>query len=456
MNQPHILVVDDSKFLRKAMQRELERLGAKVALAEDGEQGFVYACQHAHSLDLVISDVDMPHMDGFTLCRKLKESADTSSLPIVICSSRDSEQAIEMGFKAGADGYIPKTNGRTDFLQQVQHILERTNIVKNKRVLVVDDALFIRNSLKDELRAEGFEVYTASNGQEALEFLHGKDAPRIHIIVSDIEMPVMNGLDFLIAIKHSALLKNIPFLVMTSNSEERVIHRIFQAGAASYLAKPFNSTHLIHTIKKLLSDQFLQLLREKERLEGERNLLLGSITSLIQALEARDHYTRGHSTEVARIVSKMANELGLDADTREKLNIAASLHDLGKIGIPDHILLKPGKLTDEEFSIIKQHPTIGADILRPIPSMSDLIPAVLSHHEHMDGTGYPQGLKGQEIPLFGRIIAVADVYHALTSDRPYRKGMPHEKAIAIILEEKGSHLCPECVDAFLKAWRSQS
>jgi HD-GYP domain-containing protein (c-di-GMP phosphodiesterase class II) len=142
--------------------------------------------------------------------------------------------------------------------------------------------------------------------------------------------------------------------------------------------------------------------------------------------------------------------MGMPAEQVESLEIAARLHDLGKIGIPDSVLLKPGKLTDEEYEIIKTHPTIGADILRPIPSLADLIPAVQSHHERLDGTGYPQGLKGDEIPLFARIIAVGDIYHALTSNRPYRAPMPEDRVLEIINDARGSHLCPECVDVFLQ------
>ena len=153
--------------------------------------------------------------------------------------------------------------------------------------------------------------------------------------------------------------------------------------------------------------------------------MLSSITSLIQALEARDVYTRGHSEAVAEIAVGMGRVMGFEDDELESLEIAARLHDLGKIGIPDSVLLKPGKLTVKEYEVIKTHPTIGAGILEPIPSMAPLIPAVMSHHERMDGKGYPQGLKGKDIPLWARIIAVGDIYHALTSNRPYRD--PHAR-----------------------------
>jgi len=179
-------------------------------------------------------------------------------------------------------------------------------------------------------------------------------------------------------------------------------------------------------------------------------MMLASITSLIVALEARDHYTRGHSEAVAMLVAEMAAYMNATPDEIETLTIAGRLHDLGKIGIPDSVLLKPGRLSDEEFTIIKDHPVVGATILGSIPSIKPMLPVILHHHERFDGKGYPDGLKGDQIPLWARITAVADTYHALTSDRPYREGMAEEKAFAIIEEVRGTQLCSECVDIFFQ------
>jgi putative two-component system response regulator len=214
--------------------------------------------------------------------------------------------------------------------------------------------------------------------------------------------------------------------------------------------KPFNVEQLVITIEKLLSDQILLLSKEKERLEIEQRLILASITSLCNALEARDSYTRGHSEAVSDIATKIAFQMGIGEGEIELIRLGGKLHDLGKIGVIDSVLLKPGKLTDEEFAIIKKHPVIGAEILRPVPSLAPIIPIVLYHHERFDGKGYPEGLQGSSIPLWARITAVGDTYHALTSDRPYRAGMPKDKALAIIQQVSGSQLCPDCVDVFIK------
>ncbi|MCK9241014.1 response regulator [Desulfocurvus sp.] len=425
MSKPSILIVDDSAVIRKALSKTLDTLGAKVTQAVDGADGLAKA--RAGRYDLVISDVDMPNMTGFELCEQIKQGQATRSTPVLILSSRDKDEDIERGFRVGADGYLTKSGGQDEFLASVREFLDRQDIIRNRKVLVVDDSTYIRTTVGEALEKSGFHVIRAENGRQALDRLLGGEVP--DLVASDLDMPVMDGVQLCKALRADDRFKNIPLLIMSSTDDRAVIRRMFQLGAAAFLIKPFNMEQLVHTAEKLLSDHFRNLLLEKERLRQEHTLMLGSITSLIQALEARDVYTRGHSEAVAEI--------------------AARLHDLGKIGIPDAILLKPGKLTVKEYEIIKTHPTIGAEILRPIPSMAPLIPAVLSHHERIDGTGYPHGLKGKKIPLWARIIAVGDIYHALTSNRPYRDPMPEERVLEIIHDATVGHLCSDCVAAFL-------
>ena len=225
-------------------------------------------------------------------------------------------------------------------------------------------------------------------------------------------------------------------------------------GASAYMVKPFNMEQFLITVEKLMSEQFRMLDSERKRLELERGSMLSTITALVTALEARDPYTHGHSARVSEYSIAIGKEMNLDAKTLEILEIAGKLHDVGKIGISDLLLLKPGKLTDEEVKTFNAHPSIGASILTPIPSLEEMVPIVELHHEHFDGLGYPKGLKGEDIPLMARICAVADCYDALTSDRPYRKGFPKNKALNIISEVRGTQLCPEAVDAFF-LWAEQ-
>jgi len=295
-------------------------------------------------------------------------------------------------------------------------------------------------------------VETTKNGQEGLDFLR---TTKPNLIISDIDMPVMNGFEFCETVHADAELATIPFIVMSANHDRAHMKRIIHHGAQAYLVKPFKIDEMTILVEKLLSDQYLILLREKERLDKEQTMILESIAGLITALEARDLYTKGHSEAVATIVSGMVHLAGDNAQNIERAEIGGKLHDIGKIGIRDSVLLKPGKLTDEEFTIIKQHPIIGANILKKVPSLADIIPIVMNHHERVDGKGYPQGLKGDEIPIWGRMTAVADTFHALVSDRPYRKGMPIEKALEIIEEVKGTQLCPDCVGLFM-GWLAMS
>ena len=241
----------------------------------------------------------------------------------------------------------------------------------------------------------------------------------------------------------------LPIVVMSTMSDKPTMQRLIQDGVLAFIVKPFNINMLVMTLERILSDQFQRMLEERERLKTEQKLTLESISSLVNALEARDTYTRGHSESVTRLSAAIGRELGFSDAEMARLILAGRLHDLGKIGVRDNVLLKAGKLTAEEYDHIKTHTVVVQNILAPLSSMDDVLLAASSHHERWDGTGYPWGLREEEIPLLGRIIAVADVYDALTSDRPYRAGMPRDKALEIIVQGRGTHFCPSIVDAFL-------
>ncbi len=441
--QPHILIVDDSALVRKALTRQLGKFGARVTQAEDGQQGVEAAL--ADHFDLIISDVEMPHLDGFGLCEKLKDTPATRGVPVVMLSSLDTDRDIERGFKAGAAAYVSKSEVQTQLIETIESVLEKSRFHHNRLVLVVDDSHTIRRLVTQALEEAGFQVITAENGKQALKHV---DEQRPDLIISDVDMPEMNGIDFCKTLHADPALAVIPFVIMSASSDRAMMRRLLSLGAAGYLVKPFNLEQIVITVERLLSDHFLILLKEKERLDAERKMMLASITSLIAALEARDPYTRGHSETVAKLVEEMGRTMNIDAEGIESLGIAGRLHDIGKIGVPDNILLKPGRLSEAEFAIIRQHPTIGASILNVIPSIKPLLPVILHHHERFDGHGYPGGLKGDEIMLWARMTAVADTYHSLISDRPYRRGVSHEQAMDIIEDVRGTQLCPDCVDVF--------
>lgn len=448
MTTPKILIVEDSRSLRNILKSLLKTIGAEITMADNGKNGLKIA--KSQEFDLILSDVDMPVMNGLDMCLALKDDMKTRGIPVVLLSSMERETDVDKGFEVGASAYIPKSSAEKYLINTVNEVLNKAYFHRDRKVLVVDDSKTILKLVESGLARQGFQVLTALNGKKALDLLKRM---RPDIIISDLDMPVMNGFELRDKLMSHPKLSSIPFIVMSANSDRASMRAMVEKGAAAYLVKPFNIEQLVILTEKMLSNHFQLLLKDRQRLASERKAMLGSITSLAHALEARDPYTRGHSENVSKFVVNIAEIIGVEQDNMQSLRIGAALHDLGKIGIPDSLLLKNGQLTPTEQKIFRQHPVIGANILQPIPSLKRLIPVVLHHHEQFDGSGYPDKLKGEKIPLWARITAVADTYDALTTDRPYRKGFPTEVAIQIIKEVRGTQLCPECVDAFLETMK---
>jgi HD-GYP domain-containing protein (c-di-GMP phosphodiesterase class II) len=204
----------------------------------------------------------------------------------------------------------------------------------------------------------------------------------------------------------------------------------------------------------VMTDQIEKFISDlQQSAEANRQLFIGTVKSLAAAIDGKDPYTRGHSERVSRFSVAIAQRLGLDDDEVEKIRISALLHDVGKIGIDDKILKKPAALTDEEFEVMKKHPQKGYKIMSQIPAMKEFLPGMYMHHEMVDGKGYPQGLKGEEIPLMGKIVAVADTFDAMTTDRPYQKAMKFEDAVARIESFVNTRYDADVVGAFTAACR---
>lgn len=330
------------------------------------------------------------------------------------------------------------------------------------KILVIDDEQDLRDFVSMGLELNDYEVDCAENGEEGLEKLKDSD---FDCIISDIEMPKLSGLDFLKKVKEYNNM--IPVIMLTGVKNLNTAIEVMRLGAQDYLMKPINIDELTMAVaksveyKKLLE---LNLKLQKENENYQKHLekmvkkrtnqlevaIFDSLSILAQAIEAKDVYTRGHSNRVRLISIEIAKHLNLTDKQMTILHYGAMLHDVGKIGVKDKVLLKNGALTDEEFFEIKSHPSIGAGIIQDMEYYKPMMDCILYHHEKYNGTGYPDGLKGEEIPLLARIIGVADTYDAMTTTRPYRTAMPKEKAISIIKEVAGSQLDPEIVDIFLK------
>jgi putative two-component system response regulator len=322
------------------------------------------------------------------------------------------------------------------------------------RILVIDDEASCRFLLTEWLRGCGYECHEASNGSDGLNRALDGDWD---LILSDIIMPGLTGIELVRVVKK---FKNtIPIIMISADRSSHAIQAAFREGAYDFIFKPFNLDELEMTIARAMeksrlareNEEYRLMLESRvaEQVERIRSLSLGSIISLARALEAKDSYTSGHSQRVAEYSVLTAQQLDLDFITCERVRIAGQLHDIGKIGMRESILNKPGRLTDEEYEIVKQHPVIGAEILRPLITDTCVICGVRHHHERYDGRGYPDNLVGEIIPLEARILSVADTYDAMTTNRAYRSGLSHDKAMAEIERCSGAQFDPVIAQAFL-------
>ena len=307
------------------------------------------------------------------------------------------------------------------------------------KVLVVDDEAIVTNILRTALIRNGINVITSTNGLQAYLLLL---AEKPDLLIADINMPFIDGYSLAsLTRKHSELSK-MDILLMSWNYEKRNVNKSLELGIIQNFEKPFDVDKIVMLVNYLLKEKHYQNQREYE-------LMLGSIKAMVTALEARDECTSGHSRRVTIYAAKIAEELKFDTKRIERLKIATELHDVGKIGVRDAVLLKPGCLTESEYDNIKSHPEVAFRILSHIDALNFEAKIIRFHHERWDGNGYPTGISKETIPIEARIIAVADTFDALTSDRPYRFAKSLEEAVKIITFESGKQLCPKCVEAFL-------
>lgn len=332
------------------------------------------------------------------------------------------------------------------------------------RILIVDDHPPNLALLDIQLAPQGYEVIQAETGEDALEILSNS---QVDLILCDVVMPGIDGYEVTRRVRQSEPNKLLPIILLTSLQEKEDRIKGIEAGCDDFLIKPFDKIELLARVKSLLKVKAYNDLKKdyQKELEFEiakrtaelnhayelvKSASLDTIYRLSIASGYRDEETGGHIKRMSWYSSAIARKLGLDKNMVETILYAAPLHDLGKIGIPDHILLKPGKFTSEEWEIMKQHTVIGAKILQGSNAeyikLGEII--ALSHHEKWDGSGYPKGLKGKDIPIAGRIVAIADVFDALTSKRPYKEAFSLDSSLNIIKQGSGIHFDPDIVEAF--------
>jgi len=330
---------------------------------------------------------------------------------------------------------------------------------KQEVILIVDDEEIVRRVLSQKVEVAGYRWEQASTADAALAKI--KSTP-VQLVILDIKMPGDSGLELLAEIK--AAYPDIAVIMATAVIDINTAIECLKQGAYDYITKPFNLDEVVLSIERALERRRLEQenrdyqlhLEQKvgEQAQKIRAAFLNAITALVYALEAKDKYTSGHSQRVADISVAIAAELGLSKPEIEQIRLAGLIHDIGKIGVREAVLNKPGKVNDEEYQHILSHSGIGAHILTPIVEDDTILKAVRHHHERYDGAGYPDGLSGEEIPLAARILAVADTYDAIISGRPYRAAQSIKTACDEIEHNRASQFDSKVVDAFLRIRKS--
>lgn len=318
--------------------------------------------------------------------------------------------------------------------------------VSQKNILIIEDDIDYAEMLAYALTHMKYNVHLAYSGTGGLDIVRQK---KLDIVLTDLKMPGMSGLE--LAQRIIKMYLDIPVVLITGFNDLSMVKRALEIGVSDYIVKPVSIDELPVVIERNLQRK---LLEKKMLQENQADTLLKALKALMRALDAKDPYTYGHSQRVVHLAMKIADRLNLDNGRRYTLQLAASLHDIGKIGMPDNILKKADSLEDIEMNKAKDHPLIGSEILGEIEELSEVASIVRHHHERFDGTGYPDGLGGDAIPLFSRILFILDAYEALASDRIYRKGMGKERALQEIRHNAGTQFDPDLVAIFMEVMQN--
>ncbi|MGH9241224.1 MAG: HD domain-containing phosphohydrolase [Vicinamibacterales bacterium] len=310
---------------------------------------------------------------------------------------------------------------------------------RRSRVLIADDRESIRSLFHRLLSADGHDVVLAPDGASALAAVHRH---RPDVVLLDVAMPLVDGLEVCRQLKADPATRLTPVVLVSGQTELTDRINGIEAGADDYLSKPVHPHELRARVRSL--SRVKQLIDALDSAEA-------AFVALALTIEARDPYTMGHCERLSRTAVGLGRALGLGTDDLSALHRGGYLHDIGKVGVPDSVLLKPAPLTAEESALMRRHPEIGDSLCAPLQSLRSVRPIILGHHERLDGSGYPNGLRGDEVPLLAQIVGIVDVYDALTSRRPYRDALSHDEAVKFMMEEThAGRFNPQYVQAFLE------
>lgn len=422
-----ILVVDDDQLSLKLTEQILREHSFEVMTACSGES--CLSILRESPVDLVLLDVEMPGLSGIETLEIIRNDVKIKDTKVIFVTVMMVERYKQEGMRLGVLDFIQKPVLPVNLVERVSRIFRKKS---RQNILVVDDdSMNLR--FAQRMLGTHYEVSCVSSGMEALEFLR-TTTPAVALL--DLHMPEMNGFQLLERIRQMPSGQELPVVFLTADNDRETEIQVFKAGALDYIQKPFVADVVLQRLNRILDLKRLQnsLQDEVERRTAElsesrrkvTNLSLQVVTTLASTIDAKDKYTNGHSRRVAKYSRELGRRMGKSPEELEEIYFIAMLHDIGKIGIPDAIINKTSKLTDEEYATIKTHPGIGAEILKNISEMPNMEIGAHWHHERYDGKGYPDGLMGNEIPEIARVIAVADAYDAMTSRRSYRDALPQD------------------------------
>ncbi|MBF0169850.1 MAG: response regulator [Nitrospinae bacterium] len=465
-----ILVIDEHPVSRLILEDELDAIDGDLVFAADAREGLRQARASGHRLILV----DLPAASGkdaLDLINELKVGELTRDTPVAIVTGMDSKTEIERAKKAGVEEVFIKPFRPGQLAAWVRSNFDgHSDGRRSSHILLVEDSETIRAITTYLLEKNGHTVLHAPDGLAGWEALNA--APdAFDMILTDINMPRMDGRELVEKIRGDARFQFIPIIVSTTISEKENIKRLLNTGADDYIVKPFSSEEFVARIGSQLRVKSLyeELRRAnekmsrfnmnleqrvRERTQDLRQANIDAILSLAVAAEAKDDSTGNHVYRIQSFCEALARKMGLAEAVVEDIGYSSIMHDVGKISIPDHILKKPGRLTGEEFVIMKGHSLHGERILPSRPFFETARQIARSHHERWDGAGYPDRLAGKGIPLAARICSVADVFDALVAKRCYKEAWSMDDAQAEILRCAGSQFDPEVVEAWDDLFRA--
>ncbi len=318
---------------------------------------------------------------------------------------------------------------------------------KDAKILLVEDDKVTFTAIERTLKKSGYHCKGVSSYRLALEMVK-KEA--FDLIISDLMLPDGSGLDLLDQVR--LFLLDLPFVVITASEKENLIKDALNRGANDFLSKPFTLSNLPTIVERNLQRKKID---DKKNSQHNASVLLKAIEALIAALEAKDSYTSGHSRRVAQYARMMGEAMQLTSEEHFTLELAAILHDIGKIGMPDSILKKASSLQEMEYKTAKEHPVVGSNIVGKIDELRDVAAIIRHHHERFDGKGYPDGLKGEVIPLLSRILTIVDAYESIVSQRVYSNALSNGEALNEIKRNSGGQFDPQLVDVFIAMMRER-